>query len=155
MKKLHFKDTNAFYKRLADALKSGEKVILVTPFRSMDEVPDRLKKAFMLEEFKRDSWVNAATGMFVAGTLPSLATAVGLNYKPIVVLGATVAGAALGAGVGFVAGGVGAGPGAGVGALIGLAAGTVASAQMEGGHETQIEIDEYGKMKVHIKPKPA
>ncbi len=155
MKKLHFEDTNAFYKRLADALKSGEKIILVTPFRSMDEVPDRLKKAFKLEEFQGNSWTNAATGRFVAGTLPSAATAVGLNYKPIVVLGSTVAGAAVGAGVGVAAGGVGAGPGAGVGALIGLAAGTVAAAQMEGAHETVIEIDEDGKMKIHIKPKPA
>lgn len=155
MKKLHFEDTNAFYKKLADALKSGEKVVLITPFRSMDEVPDRLKKAFKLEEFRGNSWVNAATGMFVAGTLPSAATAVGLNYKPIVVLGSTVAGAAVGAGVGAAAGGVGAGPGAGVGAIIGLAAGTLAAAQMDGAHDTYVEIDKNGKLKIHIKPRPA
>jgi hypothetical protein len=152
MKKLHFEDSNAFYMKLADALKGGEEVVLVTPFRSMREVPDRLKEAFKLEEFKRDSWVVAATGMFIAGTLPSAATAVGLNARPIVVLGSTVAGAAVGAGVGAMAGGVGAGPGAGAGALIGLAAGTIAASQMEGSHETCVEVDKNGKLKIHIKP---
>jgi len=149
MNTLEFEDTDAFYEKLTDALKNGEKVILITTFLSINDVPNRLKSAFKLEEFKSAGWLNEVTGVFVAGGV----SPAGLDYKPIVVLGSTLTGTAIGAGVGAAVGGVGAAPGAGFGALIGLVAGTIASAQMKGAHETQIEIDKDGKLKIHIKPK--
>jgi len=157
MRQITYRDDNSFYRELFEALKSGETIVLSTPFKSMDEVPQRLKDAFELAGNRDRPWVNVKTGLFVAGTAPSLATAVGMNYRPIVVIGSTVAGAAIGAGVGAVAGaGGGALPGAGVGAVVGLAAGTVAAAQMDGSHETEVEIDKNGRLKIHIKPrKPA
>ena len=152
MKTLNYENNTAFYSALAAALKSGERIVLVTPFRSMDEVPQRLKDIFELENGGDRSWVNAASGVFVAGTLASQATAVPMNYRPVVVLASTAVGAGVGAGVGAIAGGVGAAPGAGAGALIGLAAGVLAASQMEGAHETEVEIDKEGRLKFHIKP---
>ena len=149
---LRFRDDDAFYAELLAALKSRKAVVVETPFRSAGELPKRLNDIFELSSHGRGTWQNMASGMFVAGTVASAATAVGMNYKPLIVIGTTAAGTGVGFLIGAGAGGVGAGPGAAAGAVIGLGVGTVAAVLMDGKHKAEVEIDPSGRLKIHVTP---
>lgn len=144
MKKLVFRDTKKFYSKLRKALESGQQVEVVTDYDHFSDLPQELKDIFELHRYRTDEWVNVATGAFIANS----AAQIGLDYKPLYVLAASGTGAVAG---GFMGGPAGAAAGAGVGALVGMGAAAMAS----GKHETNIEVDAAGKLRVIIRPQSA
>ena len=144
MRKLVFRDNKEFYTELKGALSSGQEVEVVTDYERFSDLPQELKDIFELHRYRTNEWVNVATGAFIAGSVAN----VGIDYKPLYVLGGAGVGAAAGV---FMGGPVGAAAGAGVGALVGMGAAAMAS----GKHEVDVQVDAKGKLRVVIRPKKA
>jgi len=145
MKKiLAFRDDDEFYKKLRMALEAGDEVEVVTSIGNYDDIPEKLKATFALDDHRSERWVNQATKAFV----DRADAPVGLNIKALIVGGTATAGTLIGGVIG--------GPiGAAVGAGIGLAVGTVAAAMNDTNHQATVEVDATGKLKIKLKPRTA
>lgn len=141
MRKLVFSDTEAFYQELKTTLERGDLVEVVTGYEHYSELPERLKKIFELHKNKSGTWVNVATGSFIAGA----AAVTSIDYSALYVIASAGAGALFGVAV---AGPVGAAIGGGLGALVGISA----AAMLSGKHEVDIEVDTKGKLHLKVRP---
>lgn len=138
MKKLVFADTEEFYQKLLECLKSGTEIEIITDYKRFSDLPPRLKQIFELEYHRTGVWTNAVTGVFI----PSSIAPVSLNLKALIVLASTAMGAGIGGFFGLI-------PGAIIGSAIGLAAGTVSAILLDNKHRAEVQIDPHGRF--HIK----
>ncbi len=111
---LNFEDTDDFYLRLINALKSGNEIEILTNFKTEKDVPDRLKSALGGSKFNSE----------LIGLLGSIGTAhnsvASRSFKINWVVLCGCSGAAIGAATGGPAG-------AAAGGAIGICVGFVAS----------------------------
>ena len=144
---LYYEDDDSFYTRLAAMEKTGERFTVATPFTKYEELPERLKRIFSVED-KNGRWVNTE-GEFVRGA----SAAAKYNRGALVIGGMTATGAGIGAGGGALLGGIGAAPGAVAGAMLGMIAGAVSVALTERKHTLTIEVDAMtGKLRFEFRP---
>lgn len=150
VKQLYFSDTEEFYKELAQAWKSGNKVSVITNYTDYSDFPPRLKEIF------EPAPVSLAPPGYAAAAPTSL-VAPGLTIPAIVNTAALsswiciTTGAGIGAGIGAFFGGIGAPIGAACGAIIGLAACTVDKASASDNHTVRFKFGPDG-MTIEIQP---
>lgn len=136
---LDFNDTDEFYSRLNDALKSGSEVEILTNFKTPKDVPDRLQSALGGKQFNTE--LNKLSASASSALIAGSASSFQINW--VVLCGC--AGAAIGAATGGP-------PGAVAGGVIGICIGFVASIVREDADkEITLEVGLDGKLKVKIK----
>lgn len=130
------------YRTIQTIVATGEPVAVETEYRSLGEIPKKVRDAFGLDDAAEPSWVDSFTGKFVAGATVPTKT----NLRGAITAGAAVAGAGAGALMG--------GPvGAGVGAVVGAGVGAIVAAVTQDKVRAHIEIDARGKLIIKIDPK--
>ncbi|MFW5636734.1 MAG: hypothetical protein ACOC3A_08760, partial [Thermodesulfobacteriota bacterium] len=103
-----FEDSEEFYKKLSETLKSGKEVEIRTKFTRPEDVPEGLSSSLGGKQFVSSTLAVSAGGFFTPGKSDS--------YTIDLVLLVTGIGAVIG---GIFAGPLGAGIGAGVGVCVG------------------------------------
>lgn len=140
--RLEFRDDTAFYQRLLQAMADSRLVEVQTHYRSVHEVPARLRQLLRLDDQRVGAAVigGAASGLFTVGAMAHTA----LNLQSLYVF----AGAAVGAGAGLAI----AGPvGAVVGGALGTAIGAVAAAARSDNFDAEVEVDAAGRLTFRIR----
>lgn len=136
---LNFEDTDEFYSRLSDALKSGNEIEILTNFKTQKDVPDRLKSALGGKKFNTEltNLSSSVGSAYIAGASASFQ----INWVVLCGCSGAVIGAATGGPAGAAAGGA-----------IGVCVGFVASLVREDADkEITLEVGLDGKLKVKIK----
>ena len=171
-----FSDTILFYKKLNQALKSSEPIVIQTDFKSYEEFPEKLKKIVKIDD-PSDSMDRVASipggkatttligGAAVAGAatgliLPligvtgadSLIASGWLDYKALNFMIWTAIGAGIGFLIGAPEGGITALPASAIGGVVGATASIVSQAFNDSSHRVILAIGLDRTLKVIIEP---
>ena len=141
---LIFQDSEEFYQQISKMFRAEDPFTVQTPYKSYDELPNRLKKIF--KSAKRR---NVSLGAWFSDTVSPLTKNPGALK---IIIGSTSFGAAAGLGAGTLLGDNAAAAGAFSGTLLGLLTGSVAAAISQGSHQVEIEVDVHGRILFRFNP---